>query len=747
MDRGRARLGRSARPVGDEPGRQRLPLARRGARLRLRRRAALVERLPAGDGSRRGTGPPDGPRRTRPRATGFRGRGGEALRDAARPRRVRRHRRDRGRRPGHPRPHSGAAARRRGPGHRAGRGRRPEGGHRRRAARQPADGPHRDRREARPARRARPHGQPRRGRRRWPAASGQAPQPGRPAGPHRRRPRGARRARHRQVRRDDRAHRGRRPPRVPGDRVRAGEAGAAGRQALRPDGVAGPALPVRRRRDAGAVEDGRQRLAEHQAQGAQGRPGDRGRAGAALRGPQRRPGPRLRARLPVATRDGGRLPLHRDRRPDDSDRRREGRHGEGRSDGPRRDRRCRLRQDGDRRARRLQGRAGRQAGRGARADDPARATASEDLRGADAGLPGHGEGPVPIHGQAGDPSGARGPRRRQRRRGGRHPPAAADRRAVEGPRPRRGRRGAALRRRAQGAHQGAAHQRRRAHHERHPDPPHARDEHGRHPRDVDHPHPARGAPPGAHLRGRVRRQAGGRGRPPRAAARRPGLLRAQPGQLDRPGRQAHPRHGARGAGRGGARADGRGGPGEHGAGLLEPRVRRAGVHHHRRDRPGHLQRQHPHRGARREPRPEPAAPVARARGSLPRARLRLLPLPVGEAAHRDRLRPAGDHRAEQRPRRRHGRGHEGPRDPRRRQRSRRRAVRPRRRRRLRPLRAARRRGCRGLPRRRRRQADHRARGAEGGAHRPPGGRAHPARLRHQRPAAPGGVPQTGCGAR
>ena len=84
-------------------------------------------------------------------------------------------------------------------------------------------------------------------------------------------------------------------------------------------------------------------------------------------------------------------------------------------------------------------------------------------------------------------------------------------------------------------------------------------------------------------------------------------------------------------------------------------------------------------------------------GPRPRARLRLLPLPAGEAAHRDRARPARDDRGQHRPRLRHGGRDEGPRDPRRRQPARRRAVRPHRRRRLRPLRAARRRGRRGVP--------------------------------------------------
>ena len=62
-----------------------------------------------------------------------------------------------------------------------------------------------------------------------------------------------------------------------------------------------------------------------------------------------------------------------------------------------------------------------------------------------------------------------------------------------------------------------------------PDPAHPGDEPGRHPRDVDDPHPARGALPGAHLRRAARRQAGGGGAAPRAAARRAGVLHPQPG--------------------------------------------------------------------------------------------------------------------------------------------------------------------------------------------------------------------------
>ena len=85
-------------------------------------------------------------------------------------------------------------------------------------------------------------------------------------------------------------------------------------------------------------------------------------------------------------------------------------------------------------------------------------------------------------------------------------------------------------------------------------------------------------------------------------------------------------------------------------------------------------------------RPVPAAPAPRPGRPGPRARLRLLPVPAGEAAHRDRPRPAGHDRAAHRARRGHARGDEGPRDPRRGQPAGRRAVRAHRRRRLRPLR-------------------------------------------------------------
>ena len=150
----------------------------------------------------------------------------------------------------------------------------------------------------------------------------------------------------------------------------------------------------------------------------------------------------------------------------------------------------------------------------------------------------------------------------------------------------------------------------------------------------------------------------------------------------------------------GARPDERAHPRAGHRRLLGEGVRRPRLDHDRRERPRHPEREHPHPRPRRHVRPLAAAPAARPGRSRPRAGLRLLPLPAGEAAHRDGARPARHHRGEHRPRLRHGRGDEGPRDPRRGQPARRRAERAHRRRRLRPLRAARRRGRRGVPPRR-----------------------------------------------
>ena len=79
------------------------------------------------------------------------------------------------------------------------------------------------------------------------------------------------------------------------------------------------------------------------------------------------------------------------------------------------------------------------------------------------------------------------------------------------------------------ADQAAADRRRRAHAHGHAHPPHAGDEPHRHPRPHAAQHAAGRAPADPHLRRRVRRPGRRRGHPPRAAARGPGLLRAQPG--------------------------------------------------------------------------------------------------------------------------------------------------------------------------------------------------------------------------
>ena len=236
-------------------------------------------------------------------------------------------------------------------------------------------------------------------------------------------------------------------------------------------------------------------------------------------------------------------------------RRGQGRHGEAGPDGPAHLRRRRLRQDRDRGARGVQGDPGRQAGRGPRADDAARQPAPADLRRALRPVPGQGRLAVALpERQGGQGRHGRDGRRHHRPRH-RHAPAARQGRDVQGPRPRHHRRGAALRRRAQGAAQDDAHGRRRAVDVGDADPAHARDGGHRHPRDVDSRNAARGAPPGAHLRRRLRREADHRGDPARAAARGPGLLRAQQGEQHREGggracasscpRRASPRRTAR----------------------------------------------------------------------------------------------------------------------------------------------------------------------------------------------------------
>ena len=208
----------------------------------------------------------------------------------------------------------------------------------------------------------------------------------------------------------------------------------------------------------------------------------------------------------------------------------------------------------------------------------------------------------------GDPARAR---RRDRRRGHRHPPAAVAGDPVQAARPGDHRRGAAVRRRAQGVPQAAADRGGRARDVGHADPAHAGDGRGRDPRDVDHPDAAGGAAPGADVRRRLRREADRGGHPARAAPRRPGLLRAQPGAVDQEGRRAAGGARARGAHRGRARADERARARADHGGLLGPEVRRAGGDDDRGERARHPEREHADRGPGRRGRAVPAAPAPR----------------------------------------------------------------------------------------------------------------------------------------
>ena len=186
-----------------------------------------------------------------------------------------------------------------------------------------------------------------------------------------------------------------------------------------------------------------------------------------------------------------------------------------------------------------------------------------------------------------------------------------------------------------------AHRRRRAGHVGHADPAHPRDGGHRHPRDVHSRHAARGAPPGPHLRRRLRREADHRGDPARAAARGPGLLRPQQGELASRGPPPRMRELVPEA----RIATAHGQMGEHQleqvvldfwdkkfdvlvcTTIVETGLDISNANTLIVERSD-------------SPRPQPAAPAARPRRPRPRARLLLLPLPAGEADDRDGARPA-----------------------------------------------------------------------------------------------------------
>ncbi len=313
-------------------------------------------------------------------------------------------------------------------------------------------------------------------------------------------------------------------PRLPRARVQ------GQRQGLRAHRPARQDQPLRRRRRlrGGAERARRQALAQPEGEGAARRPGDGGRAAQPLRRAPGPPRPRLLARRRAAARLRGLLPLSRDGRPDGGDRRSQGRHGGRAADGPPDLRRRRLRQDRGGHARRPQGGRGRQAGDDAGADDDPRPAALRQLPRA---LRRHplqrrdGLAAAPAgRGQGGPEALQRG----QGRRAAGHPPPALARRPGQGPGPADRRRGAALRRQAEGAPAPAEAEGRRAGDVGDPDPSHAADVPGGAARHLGDRDPARGPAPRPHLRRSLRRRARRPSDQARGRARRPVLLPPQP---------------------------------------------------------------------------------------------------------------------------------------------------------------------------------------------------------------------------
>ena len=178
------------------------------------------------------------------------------------------------------------------------------------------------------------------------------------------------------------------------------------------------------------------------------------------------------------------------------------------------------------------------------------------------------------------------------------------------------RRGASLRREAQGAAQAAAARRRRAHAHRDADSAHAAPVAGRPARhDADRDAAARPlADP--HLRRAVGRRAARRGDRARARSRRAGLRGAQPDRDDRDDRRPHP--GACPAGHGGGRPRPDGGRRARGrdAAVRGGEGRHPRLHDDRRVGARRAERQHDDRPRRPSFRTGTALPAARARGPV-----------------------------------------------------------------------------------------------------------------------------------
>ena len=260
---------------------------------------------------------------------------------------------------------------------------------------------------------------------------------------------------------------------------------------------------------------------------------------------------------------------------------------------------------------------------------------------------------------------------------GTHRVLSRDVRAKElGPADRR--RGAALRRQAEGAAAPAEAARGRDLDVGDADPAHAADVAGGAARHLGDRDAAGGPAAGEDVRGRVRGGAGQARDRARARARRTGVLPAQPRRVDRGDGRAPARAVPGRALRRRARPDGRGRAGDGDARLPARRRRRARVHVDHRVGHRHPRREHADRRARRRLRAGAALPDPRARRAQPRARVRLPALRLRAGAHRGGgaapVGAVGLHRAGRRLQDRDAR----PGDPRRGQPARRRAVRARR---------------------------------------------------------------------
>ena len=346
------------------------------------------------------------------------------------------------------------------------------------------------------------------------------------------------------------------------------------------------------------------------------------------------------------------------------------------ADGPADLRRCRLRQDRGGAARRLRCRARRLAGRGRGADDAAGAPALQDVLRALR----RPAGPHRAGVAAGRRQGARrdqeGHRRRHGRHRRRHARAARRLDLVQESRPADHRRGAAFRRQAQGAAEGAEERRACADAVGDADPAHPAAGADRRARAVADRHAAGRPHGGAHLHLAVRSAGHPRGAAARALSRRPELLRRAAHRRPRRDPGVPAPVGAGGEGRHRARPDAAGRARRHHERLLRRPVRRAAVDHDRRIRPRHPDRQHADRAPRRHVRPGAALPAARPGRALQGARLCAVHAAGQPEADRHRRPPPEGAAVARHARRRLPARQPRPRHPRRRQSARRGAVGP-----------------------------------------------------------------------